>query len=225
MKKILLLAICFGSVLFASAQFTEQGQKVLSANFDFQNSSNNSSVLPQNKNDATGFALGLSVGKFVKKNVLSTFSFSYGNTVSKEISPTNSKNNNVNNYGIAYGRAYYKEIAKKLYFGIGGTIGATYAHTRYTESATTDMSKSESYNINLSISPGISYQLTDRFLISLAANSSFLGINYAYNKTKYIQGNQTVSTGTSNAFSFNGGFHGSLLGNFGFGFSYLLKRK
>ena len=225
MKFIVLLTIFIATGIIAKAQFLAPGQKVISGTFSIGNAKNLAKSGSTNKNISTNFSTGIKAGKFIKKNVLTSFALSHNYNSSKQISTTNTSKNIANGFSVSYGKTYFKGIAKKLYVGIGGSVGIGYNSSKQSNTQSLDIGKSEGYNIGFAVAPILSYQLTDRFLINCGPTADFFSINYNYAKTSYILNNQTISSGKSQSLNLNTGFFSSPLSNIGFGFSYLLKQR
>jgi len=225
MKTILFATIMLAACIAAKAQFTQPGQKVIGGSFGFNSGNNLSTGQPGYESKGDNFFVSANAGKFMKKNVLTSVAVSYSNNSAKHISPTNTSNNNSNSVNVSFGKTYFKEIAKKIYVGLGGFVSMGYGNSVIKNTQSTDRSESEGYNIGFSIEPNMSYQLTDRFLLTVAPSANFLNLNYSYSKISYTQAGQPGSTGKSQNVNLNTGFFGSPLSNITVGFRYLLKQK
>lgn len=223
MKYSLLLLLVVSTGFIAKAQFTEPNQKVLGGAFNFTNGSSNTTNLPGAEVKWTSFIISASFGKFFKKNWLSSFGIFYGHSYSKNITPANTSTNPVNNIGAFYRKTYFKAIAKKLYFGIGGSATILYGTAIVKETASTSNSKSQSFQTGVDLFPLLSYQLTERFVLNLSPSNYFLHVGYNYATIKNMPANQPATTDKSQSFIIDGAFWASPLANLSVGFSYLLK--
>lgn len=225
MKSFLICLFFIGTTITVNAQFGTAGQKVIGGSLSFYSGKNTGINYPDYISSSTGINVSATAGKFTKKNALSSFALSYGHSFLKQNAPANITKNNLNSISASYNKTYFKEVAKKLFFGIGGSVGAGYnaGKTTYTQNA--DRIKSEGYGINIGIAPILAYQVSNRFVINCSPSSSFLSLNYNNMNVKYYQANQITSTGKSSSVNFDTGFFGSPLNNLSLGFSYLLKQK
>lgn len=223
MKYSLLLLFVLTTYSFAKAQFTEPNQKIVGGAFSLNAGNSTTTNSPGAELKSTSFVFSASYGKFVKKNWLSSFGIFYVHSNSKNISPTNSATNPVNNFSAFYSKTYFKSIAKKLYFGIGGSATIGYGTAIVKETASTSNSKSQSLQASVGLFPLLSYQLTERFVVNLSPANHFLFLGYSYNTIKNMPANQPATTGKSQSLNIDGGFWASPLSNLSVGFSYLLK--
>lgn len=209
----------------ANAQYGTAGQKVIGGSLGFYSGKNIGNSYPDYSTNTNGFSLSANAGKFTKKNVLSSVAVSYGHSFVKHNEPTSFTEGSTNNVAASYSKTYFKEVAKKLFFGIGGSLGAGYytAKSSYLQNPTS--SKSEGYGVNLGIAPILAYQVSNRFVINCSPSTSFLTLNYSNSSTKYYPPNQLTTNSKSSSVSLNTGFFNSPLSNLTLGFSYLLKQK
>lgn len=225
MKIILFAIIMLAAGVAAHAQFTQPGQKVIGATIGFNSSNNQSYSLPDYDTKGRYFSGSVSAGKFKKKNVLNSVAVFYNNSSTKQTTPTNTSENNSNGVTLTFGKTYFKEVAKKLYVGLGGFIGLGYGSSIMKNTQNTSRGESDGYNIGFSIEPNMSYQLTDRFLLTLGPSANFLNLNYNYSKVSYTEAGQAGTSGKIQNIGLNTGFFNSPLSNITFGFRYLLKQK
>ena len=216
---IILLSICN----YSMAQFSQAGQKLVNGSVFFNSSKSTQSPSQGETPRGSNVSLSLNAGKFKKANVLTSMGVNYGYSISKQVTPTNTSTNLINAVGLSYGKTYYKQLAKQLFVGIGGSIGAGYNSTIVKNDVFNNGSNFQGYFIGLDLSPILNYQITKRFVISAGFPSNFLGIAYRYGTVTYKQSNQVDNKSTFNSFNLNSNIGGSALRDLGFGFSYLLK--
>ena len=225
MKSFLICLFFIVTTITVNAQFGTAGQKVIGGSLSFISGKNTDFSYPDYISKNTGFSATLSAGKFTKKNVLSSFALSYGHSFLKQNTPGNIIKSNTNFMGASYSKTFFKEVAKKLFFGIGGSVGAGYNTGEINYRQNAERRKSEGFGINIGIAPILAYQVSNRFVINCSPTASFLSLNYSSSKTTYYRVNQNTTTDKSSFVYLNTGFFNSPLSNISLGFSYLLKQK
>ncbi len=73
----------------------------------------------------------------------------------------------------------------------------------------------------MGLTPILSYQISNRFIVNIQPSTSFLNVNYQYGT---VSDNTGILT-KSNSLSLDAGFFNSPLNNLSIGFYYLLKNK
>ena len=217
-----ILCACTFISFSAKAQFGEEGQKVVGLAAQFytgkENVTNNS--VP-NTYTNTNYSAQVSLGKFFKKNRLTSASIGYGRSQLY----TNNSNNNTQPYqffNAAVRQTHYYPIAKKFFFGIGGELGAQYGKSTYL--LVNRYEENKNTTVGFYIIPSLSYQINKRFVATIQTGNDLLGIEYVHS-TQDLTINNIKSSTVRNSFNLNAGVNSSLFNNTFVGFSYLLKNK
>ena len=224
MRHFLIFMLLF-SATTTFGQFATKGQKVLGGTLSFNTGKVSNDLNPEMKPYGYNIGGGFALGKFCRQNLLKTVSFYYGHGYGKIETSNNVSRSYSNSFYLAYGLTKYKKFANNLFFGLGGNVYSGFNISNYYNGAGPDKGESHTFNIGVSITPSLSYQLNNRFVVNLTANSQFLSINYFTGTSKYSSLNQPTKKGTFQSFNLDAGFFGSDLKNFTFGFNYLLKNK
>jgi hypothetical protein len=227
MSKKFILPVFIFSFLFSKAQFTEPGQKVVGGGLQLSVSD----AAPEYNNpnysltESRDYGLNFSYGTFKRKNVLQevTLGFNHSKRRFSVTPPTNIAAEDLHNaFYATYGLTWFKPVPKKLYFGVGGSLGPSYSKNKYARPGSPSVSENEVYQFTFQIFPLLAYQVSNRFLIDLRPSTTFLSAGYRYAKSKNTaQG--IVTSGHQRSFNLNTGFFSSPLSNLGIGFKYLLK--
>lgn len=174
---------------FASTAQFQQGEKVLGAGFSAQSLSNenNSFSIPQ-KTTSSGFNLSAELGFVSRANQLNGFFINGGYGVTKNEYPTqpstNSKGDNYN-MGAGFFTRRYKALGKQFYLFGEGRAGVNFARQNQPGGSLYD---GKSYNISVGLFPGLSYRVTNRFLLDLRL-ADLISLGYSHQETN-IPNNQ-----------------------------------
>lgn len=224
MRHSLIFMLLF-SATASFGQFGTKGQKVLGGTFSFNTGKTSYDLNPETKpygyNVGGSFALGI----FKKDNLLKTASIYYGHGYGKFQLTNNVGRYYSNAVSLAYGLTKYKKLADNLFFGIGGNVFSVFNFSKFNYTTTPETGETKSFGIGISIFPTLTYQLTDRFVVSLSANNQFLNVGYSTGTAKSFSPTQPTKKGTSQSFNLDAGLFGSDLKNLTIGFNYLLKNK
>lgn len=221
MKNLLLISMGLGFSFIAKAQFTA-GQKMIGGQLNFSTNKTESITTPSNNQKNTNGAIRLSLSRFKNPLLLTGVGIQYGYTGSTYDNGVSQQDNKNHQFGAFYEMTRLQPLAKKLYLGFTGTLGANYsiATTSYPNN-TSD--KTKGYNVYLNGGMGVWYELTQRFLLIGNVNN-LLSLSYGHGKTtSYVGNNPGTNTTKGNNFSVSTGLNGFSLGNIGFGIRYLLK--
>ena len=215
---ILILLIVLTSV--ANAQFTK-GQKVLGGNIGFAvGKSESSDNFTSSQNS---FTINPSFAKFTKSNQLCGIGMGYGYSRQKSESPNNAQNSYIINQTIGvnvFSQRLYS-MAKKLYFTLNTPASIYYMFGKNIVKSSNSINESmgKGYSINLSLAPGVSYQLNNRWLFD-AYLSNLVNVGFSHNQSKSSTSNYKTK---SNNFGISSSLSNTNLGNIGLGFRYLLR--
>ena len=223
MKSLLLLSFSF-LINDAFAQFGAKGQKVLGGAVSFNTGQSTTSTSPSIKPTSNSLFASINFGKFTKQHTQKIISFSYAHGYVKNPSANNISRNFINSVFMSYGYTRYKELAKKLFFGIGGSAFIGYNNVKNYNTNLPEIAKSNGLSFGIYIVPSFTYQLTDRLVINFGSSTDFFNLNYNTSNVKIYSPTQPTIKSNNQNFNFNAGF-GSNLSNLSFGFSYLLKNK
>jgi hypothetical protein len=222
MKSKLLFAGLIMLGLTSKAQFGEKGQRLINGEFGISHYTISDPF--SNGSKATTSNIALSLGKFKKQHVLTSYSLFAGFSNNENNNPTVSTTNSSSYYiGASYSQTYFKPLGKKLFFGIGGKGSISYGSTKNDISGSTNKNTSQMYSVSVALVPVLSYQLSNRFVINLSPSTSFLSVDFSRTVNKTTPSGITYSA--NNRIYLNTGFWSSPLSNTSIGFSYLLKRK
>ena len=217
---------CFVSVFLLSsivnAQFIK-GQNVIGGNFGFSiGKSESSDDFTSHQNS---FTINPSIAKFTKANKLCGIGMSYGYTQQKTESPRNTQNTNSINQTIGvnvFSQRFYS-LSKNLYFTLNTPASVYYMFGKniVESSNSINESKGKGYTINISVAPGLSYQLNNRWLFD-AYLSNLVNIGFSHSQSKSSNSNFKTK---GNSFGVSSSLSNTNLGNVGLGFRWLLKGK
>ena len=219
-KKSTILVLLIVINFMASAQF-QKGQKVLGGNIGFTvGKSENGDNYTSRQNS---FTINPSFAKFTKPNQLCGIGVGYGYSRQKFESPVTSQNTNVINQTIGvnvFSQRLYN-MAKNLYFTLNTPASVYYmfGNNKIESSNSVNEIKNTGYSINLSLAPGLSYQLNNRWLFD-AYLSNLVNIGFSHNQSKSSPSNNKTK---SNNFGISSSLSNTNLGNIGLGFRYLLR--
>ena len=221
-KKSTILVVLIVTFFTANAQFNI-GQKVLGGNIGFavgKSESGDNYTSRQNS-----FTINPSFAKFKKPNQLCGIGVGYGYSRQKTESPNSVQNTNSINQSVVinvFSQRFYS-IAKNLYFTLNTPASVYYMFGNNTVESSNSVNeiKNTGYSINLSLAPGLSYQLNNRWLFD-AYLSNLVNIGFSHNQSKSSTSNNKTK---SNNFGISSSLSNTNLGNIGLGFRYLIKSK
>ncbi len=204
---------------YIHAQFGKQNQQLIGGSFNLNTSANKTApnFTSQQKNGVLG--IGISYGKFIKKNTLSIFTINLMNSVQKNMNTTTEVRTISNILSAGYKKVYFKEIAKNWFAGIG--VGGNILFQTMAQKNIPNPIQSKNYDATMGLTPILSYQISNRFIVNIQPSTSFLNVNYQYGT---VSDNTGILT-KSNSLSLDAGFFNSPLNNLSIGFYYLLKNK
>lgn len=219
-KKSTILAFIVVISTMANAQFNK-GQKVLGGNFGFSISKNKSS--DDYISRQYSLSLNPSFAKFTKSNQLCGIGVGYGYNRQKSESPNSLPNSYNTNQSVGvnvFSQRFYS-MAKKLYFTLNtpASIYYMFGNNNAGSSTSVNESKTSGYSINVSLAPGLSYQLNNRWLFD-AYLSNLVNVGFSHNQTKTANSNLKTK---GDSFGISSSLSNTNLGNIGLGFRYLLK--
>jgi opacity protein-like surface antigen len=210
-KNLLFVIITLFIVSLATAQIPK-GSLLLGGGVNFGNTKfeTGNNISKQNNFNISG-----SVGIAIKENTFLGGFLNYGHSEFKN-NNTPGKPENTSYGGGVFFRKYLL-LGKKFY--LFGEAGLGYSNSRSSQISGIDLqTTAKGWNVNLSVSPGISYALTKKFHLELGFNE-LLGIGYSKTKTENISLNgRTNSINTSFGFRSNLGTNTPL--NIGFRFLF-----
>lgn len=176
-----------------SAQLSK-GSSLVGGNISFNTqkteNSNNTDV-----EKSTGFALTPSYGKVVKQNLVigGDLSYGYTNKNTKHAFLGNSDEKN-SSYGIGVFMRNYRHLGRSgFYLFLQSRLGAdvsTGKNIYYHPNSNPDY-KTNAFAIRLNFYPGISYAVTQRFLLETGLNNLFYA-GYSSAKQTYADNNTTI---------------------------------
>ena len=213
---------CFVSVFLLSsivnAQFIK-GQNVIGGNFSLSSNKLNLRVADVNISKSDMASINPTFGKFVKPNKLIGFGLNYGYYYNRSTSDNfqSYQKSSGNSFGASVFTQNFFPISDKLFFTmlLKANSDYNYGNSNYTNQAYTF--KNKGFSIAVSVAPGLTYRLTNRWLIDGYLNNLFLA-SYSYNRQqspsdKVIANNFGLSSSLTNLTN----------GNLALGFRYLLR--
>ena len=217
-KKSTILVLLIVINFMASAQF-QKGQKVLGGNGGFSTGTSEINVSDKNISKNTSISINPTLSKFTKSNQLVGIGVSYVYTYQKFISSNlqDYQKSRSNSFGANIFTQKFFPIAPKFFFTTQLKASADYSYGSNNYSTQTYIVTNKGLAVAVSVIPGLTYQLTNRWLIDGFLNNLFLA-GYSYNWTytpfdKRTTKNFTVSSSLTNLTS----------GNLALGFRYLLR--
>lgn len=158
----------------------------------------------------SGFGLNPSYGMAIKTNLVVGGDLNFNNNRNEiEHSLYGGSDARNSTYGVGAFARHYRNLGKSgFYLFLQGRLGVdiTSGKNTYTHPNSTPPTKGSGYNIGLSVYPGISYAVTQRFHIETGLNDLFYA-RYASSKTTYTGVTPNVTNKSS-------GFNvGASLGN------------
>ncbi len=219
-KKSTILALLVVVTTMANAQFNK-GQKVLGGNFGFSTGKSKSSE--NYTSHQNSFTINPSFAKFTKSNQLCGIGVGYGYSRLQNKTPNNAQNSNSINQSLGvnvFSQRFYS-IAKKLYFTLNIPASVYYVYAKNTLESTNAIieNKSNGYSLNVSVAPGLSYQLNNRWLFD-AYLSNVINVGFSHSQSKTSNPNSKTK---SDSFGISSSLSNTNLGNIGLGFRYLLR--
>ncbi len=197
----------------------QKGQKVLGGNGGFSTGRSDVNLNDQNVSKSTNLSINPTFSKFTKSNQLVGFGVSYGYMYQKYISNNlqSYQKNRSNSFGASVFTQKFFPIAQKFFFTTQLKASADYIFGKDNYSTQTYTVTNKGFGVAVSVTPGLTYQLTNRWLIDGYLNNLFLA-GYSYNKSNYpfdkrVTKNFNLSSSLTNVTN----------GNLALGFRYLLK--
>jgi hypothetical protein len=167
-KKILLAAFIGLIVATQSNAQIKKGAILLGGQLGFSYSDNNSGVGDDTK--TTSFNFSPAVGKAIKENLVIgvDLNFVAGSSKTGSSSQTSPKT-----YGAGFFARQYKNLGKGFYFFGQGRAGFNYNQTTSTYNNTIPPVSQNytGYNIGLTVYPGVSYAVSNKFQLEMALNN------------------------------------------------------
>jgi hypothetical protein len=220
-SSLLLSTVCQAQIV--------KGDKLLGGSIGFITANQNSYVNGGYNSSYRAANFTVAYGKAFKNNTVTGInaSFGYSNQPAQDYNPAtgiSTFNNRNINAGIGVFKRRYVPLGKSFYFfgQLGGDINYGNIKTdRITPGNFLDTYTFKSYGVNLSLYPGISYQLNNRFMLDLTL-ASLVNIGYSHTDTEIRgQGKQPVS----NTLYLNSNLSLNSLGNISVGFRVLFHNK
>lgn len=208
-------------VLFAHAQKNlPKGSVLLGGDLSF---GTNKIKDPYNnvERKSTGFLISPSVALAVKDNLFVGLSLGYNYYKTTSQTPASSYDSlTQRGYSASIFVRKYKPLKNNFYLFLQGGVGGTYSDRSIENVPNRDFSQKD-VNINLSLSPGISYAINSKLQIETGLNGIF-GIGYTNSNFTDNSSFQGKRTSTSfNAYTSLNNFSSQLY----FGFRLLLQKK
>ncbi len=210
-----MLLLVAGGKTIAYGQ-TEQGNVRIAGSFSISgneyNSINNNSV---NTSKNRSLSISPSVGFFIRENLEVGAGIGYGLFGQRSKYGTSSNKERGHSYNFSTYLRKYIPIIDKLYFHGTGTVSLGFGESLYeyrTDSSATSKSETKFNFLSISLSPGITYFVTDRFALS----TSFGSIGYGRSVNKPKEASHTLS----NSFGIDLG-----LETISFGLNYFINRQ
>ncbi len=217
-KKSTILILLIVTSFMANAQFNK-GQKVWGGNVGFSTGTSDVNVSDKNISKYTNISINPTFSKFTKSNQLVGFGVSYVYAYQKYISSNlqDYQKSRSNSFGASIFTQKFFPIAPKFFFTTQLKASADYSFGRNNYSTQTYTVTNKGLAVAVSVTPGLTYQLTNRWLIDGYLNNLFLaGYSYSWSNNpfdKRVTKNFTVSSSLTNLTS----------GNLALGFRYLLR--
>lgn len=175
----------------------------------------------------TSFGISPSVGKFINDNTLIGIQAGYYHLNEKQNnSGATIVNNSSNTYSAGVFLRRYKSLGSHFYVFLQPRLLALYNRVKnmYSDS-TQPESKSNGYNINLGLAPGIAYSFNDKLMVELSFQNLFYA-NYGHSKLSE-QDSQGAVTNTfrNTGFNIGTGLNNGRISNIAVGFKFLFGHK
>ena len=223
MKKFLLSGLVLSLACVGKAQFVT-GKKMLGGQFSISVNKNDFPSNSLNVQSNTSFSTSLSLSRFtspVLLNGVGCYYFLNSSSQRNNGFPVTEQKEYSHSFGVFINSTRLQPLGKKLFLGLTGTLGTGFSFGKTYQSVNTDYSRSNGYDVYITGSLGILYQLNERFLLS-ATLSNLLNLSYHYGKNTFYSGSQ-VNKGTNSSINLSSGLSGFSLSNVSFGVRYLLK--
>jgi len=216
-RKVYLPAlILLGFSLFADAQINN-GSVLLGGQI-----SNNTSISKtggQKDQQYNAAVYNISVGKAIKENSVVGINLSYSPSTTHYYDANGSGSigkSKIRGYSAGVYYRLYKNLGKDFYFF--GEFGATYMGTKFTtfDSQGNELNSSSAAGGRLSLSPGLSYKLMNKFYLEVTI-PSLVNIQYTVTKSK-----PSPPVSKQEQFTFNTALTSNALNLLGVGFCVIL---
>lgn len=182
-KHLLLASFLLASVSVSSQIY--KGAVFIGGNLSFSREESNQFVRQINR-----FIFSPSAGIAIKENLVTGVDLTYSGFRSWNADST-FINVNSKTYGGGIFLRSYKVVAKNLYLFGQARVGTSIEHEEQTSN--TDLRRSETYRINLTIYPGIAYQITKKLQLE-AGFPELLRLGYTSIMTTYNPGVEPTRT-------------------------------
>lgn len=214
MRKILLLTIAMVCISFISNAQITKGSTFLGGSIFVNSYSNKDDSSPMNESKTSNWGIRPQFGKAISTNKIFGVFLNYNNSTSKNSSGTNNSKTTASTYGggIFY-RSYYPLSSRFFLFGegslgvnLGGEERATNKILNYKDDRT---------EVNLSLTPGISFAATKKLHLEAALNSLLFLSYHTTERKEYNLSGTVVRTSKWNQFNASAnanGFSGLSIG-------------
>lgn len=225
MKKNMTILLFAAAITSANAQF-EKGLTALggSLNFSLGKTTNEPTGFSSQKN--TAVVIAPSLAKFNKSNELTGGAISYSFNKAEYNSPTgNYQSDQMNNIGISFFKQRFFPLGQKVFFTANANLGAAYGFGKSMQqnAAVVQEQKKTSYSAALGLTPGLSYRLTNHWLLE-ATLANLASISFTHQKSRQDPSSANPNDVISNSLSLNSSLSNASLGNIGLGFRWLFSR-
>lgn len=221
MKKNLLFFCLLLTIITCDAQF-QAGQKAIGGQVSLNLYDNNTGSLPTPGQRSTSFSTSLSLSHFKTPTVSKGLGIFYNHLHSRgNIGGTNELTSSANSIGVFVNTSKLQTLTKNFYLAFTGTAQGAYTFSTSKLTVLPAKNETSGYNIGLSGSLGLLYQLNQQFLLTCDLNN-LLGVSYGHVNYKSV-GVANGYDNHSNTFTFSSGLSGFSLNTLSVGIKYLLK--
>ena len=200
---------------FTQAQFVK-GDKYLSGSFSGH--MNDQDINDQDGVESYSINFAPSFYRFKTDKKATGFKILLGFNYSKQFTPSNTMRSRYGNIGAGLFSQNYFGLGKGFFMVIEKGVNGTFSlGSNDILSMPTSNSDFTAYSVNLYLTPGVGYKLTDRLLVGLNLNS-ILSIGYAHTVIK-----SSSSTVKNDALNISSGLNNTSVGNVGITFGWKIK--
>ncbi len=211
MKKLIVIGLLVLTVS-ANAQF-KKGQVLLGGNISLNRSETKQAL---DLHRSTSISVEPRVAWFKNEKLL--YGIGLGYTYQTTKTTPGDQKHTLHGISINGMVQRFSKLTNNFYFTMAGSLTAGY-QTGEQKTPPTPAVKNTGYYFGVGLTPGISFRVSERFLLDLSLND-ILFARYSTTKTDFFSGSDMKH----NSFSLGSSLSTGSLGNVGIGFRYLLRK-
>jgi len=192
MRKIYSLTIAMVCISVVSNAQISKGSTFLGGSVSFSTGESENENTSTYKNEGSSFSIRPQFGKAISTNKVLGVFLNYGNSNYKQVSGTSSTDEKSKFYGGGIFLRNYYPLSSRFYLFGEGNLGVNFSDLERRNNSTLS-SEDKTTSIGLAITPGISFAAGKKLHLEASLNNLF-SMQYSSSKTKYYNGNGTLSS-------------------------------